>query len=113
MDVMVGFIENCRANAILESSKTTYKKKRKIGKTHSERVAKKFKAARENIDTSTEEPRVAIATSARTTSGKSVPSEAHSLSIDKTSSIPSITLTSYIPIPHIFEQVHFQPSLIS
>lgn len=48
-----------------------------------------------------------------TTSGKFVPSKAHSFSVDDSSSIPSTTLTSHIPIPHISEQVHFQPSLIS
>lgn len=109
LDIVIGFLESCHVNSILASSETTSKKKRKVSKKHSERMAKKFKVIRENLDTFAEEPKAFGATSARTTSGKFVPSKAQSFSINS-SSIMSTTITSPTPIPHIFEQVHFQTS---
>lgn len=54
LDVVIGFMENCHASSILADSKTTSNEKRKVAKKHYERIAKKFKAARENLDTSDE-----------------------------------------------------------
>lgn len=109
LDVVIGFLENCHACVILAASKTTSEKKRNISNKHSERMAKKFKTAKENLGTSAEESKVVGATSAGTTYGKSVPSEAHSLFVDTRSSILSTTLTSPTFIPHIYEPVHFLP----
>lgn len=87
-------MENYHACAILATSDTTSKKKRKIAKKHSERMAKKFKASRETLETFAEEPKATSVTShSRTTHGNSIPFEAHSLYVDNTSSIPSTTLT--------------------
>lgn len=79
LDVAVGFLEKCHACAIIAASETTYKKKRKISKKHFERMDKNFKASKETLDTSTEEPRATGATSsAGTTPSKFIPSEAQS-----------------------------------
>lgn len=105
---MVGLLEKCHACAILAASEaTSYKKKRMISNKNSERIAKKFKAYRENLDTSAEEPIASEATSAGTASGKIFPSETRLLTFDNSSSIPSITLTSYVPFPHTFVEVNF------
>lgn len=96
---MVGFLEKYHADAILEASKVTSQKKnwRKIAKKHYEGLTKKFKASMENLDTSAEEPKVSEATSAGTSYVKIVPSEAHLLTIDNNSSIPSSTIISSTP----------------
>lgn len=73
----------------------------KISKKHSERMANKFKASRENLDTFAEEPRVTGAISAGTTSCKFVPSEVHSfLLITIYPSRQPFSL--HLPRPHIF-----------
>lgn len=50
-------------------------------------MTKKFKAFRENLDTSVEEPIASEATSTGTASGKTVPSENRLLTVDNNSSI--------------------------
>ena len=109
MGNMVGFLEKCHAYVILEAYEaTSVKNKRKIAKKHSERMAKKFKASRETLDTYAVEPRAdVIATSARTASGKIVPSEAHLLSTDNSSSILSAIL-SY-NVPYVLEPILSKP----
>lgn len=92
LKVAIGFLENFHADDILSSFRTTSKKKMKIAKYY-ERMAKKFKAARENLDTSAEEPRASGTTSAGTTFGKYVRYEARLITVDNSSSIPSTTLT--------------------
>lgn len=70
---MIGFLENCHADVILAASETTFKKKRNITKKHSKRMANKFKASKENLDTFAEEPRASGATFVGTNYGKFVP----------------------------------------
>lgn len=82
LDVMVGFMEKCHACAILTTSESTSKMRRNISNKHSERMTKKFKAARETLDTSVEEPRVAGDTSAGIAFGKFIPFEDRLLNVD-------------------------------
>ena len=108
MGIVVGFLKECHVGVILASSESTSKKKRKISKKHSEKMAKKFKASRETLDISAEEPKaVDVTTSAGTTFGRIVPFEAHSLTVDNNSSIPLTTL-SY-NVPYVLEPILSEP----
>lgn len=103
-------MEKFHASDILSSSEATFeKKKRNIAKKHSERMAKKFKACRKNLDTSAEEPRASETTFASTASGKFIPYETRLLTVDNSSSITSTPLTSYVPFPHTYLQGYFLP----
>lgn len=92
LDDVVKFMEKCLADALLGASVSTSKKKRKISKKHSERMKKKFKASRENLDASVEEPRASGATSA----GTFFPSDTCLTSVFNNSSILPPTITSSI-----------------
>lgn len=95
LDVVIGFLENFHVGVILADSETTSKKTRNVYKKHSERIARKFKAARETLDTYTKETiDVGSTSSAGTTFGMFAPSKARLLTIYNISSIPSTTLTS-------------------
>lgn len=77
---------------------------------HADGRPKKVKTssfARRTLATSTEEPKVfVVSPSALIVSSKSASSKTHLHYVNNSSSFPS---TTFIPLTHIYEQVHYEP----
>lgn len=102
LDTVIGYLDSCQASAIITVAETPSKKKRKIVKKHSKRMA---------LDNSVEQPNANIASPfARMIPYKSASFKTHPYFVDNISSLPSTTLISPTPNPDIFEQVHSEPA---
>lgn len=104
----IEFLDKCHTYDILKAYHSiSNNKKRKMVKKHSERMAKKFKVAKENLDASAKEPKISGATS----TGTFVPSNIHLIYVVNSSSIPP-PLSPHTFQPHIHTLFHMFEALV-